>query len=473
MPDAAAGVRARYEACGQGHVFRHWDRLDAADRDVLVAQAAQIPIEQVSGMFAASMRSLEAADAAPVEADDVHPLDADHVVTSPSAEAVAEWRARGLRMIAEGQTAALVLAGGQGTRLGSPLPKGLLDLQLPSGLTIFELMAQRILKLQQLARDACGLAGRIHWYVMTSDATHEPIVAFFQSRKHLGLDADTVHFFKQGFLPAFSVDGKVILATQSSLGVAPDGNGGLYRALESQGILARMEQAGVEYVQVFNVDNLLAKVADPVFFGFSAAHKVDCAAKTVPKVSPDEKVGVFAVHKGRKGVIEYTELGATRAAARRPDGSLLYNEANIAIYCYSVPFLRAIVTHHMDTLPYHVARKDVPSVDGVVPGVKLEAFIFDVFQFAERFYLLSVHRCEEFSGIKNANGPGKVDTPDTARADLYALHRRWIAAAGGTVEGDGPVEVCPLVSYAGEGLEERCGGKGFPTPVLLEPSTPA
>eukprot|EP00667_Euglena_gracilis_P025552 EG_transcript_30045 len=213
---AAADVRQRYEACGQGHVFQYWEELAAADRETLVAQAAEVPIEQVTSVFAESIHGFEAALSAPPESQAVAPLDPTLIASSPLEADLQAWRREGLRLIAAGQTGAIVLAGGQGTRLGSPLPKGMLDLGLPSGRTIFELMAQRILKVQQLAQEECGEGGKVQWYIMTSDATHDVIVEYFRGKDFLGLEQDDVHFFKQGFLPAFSPVGKVLLQGKGS-----------------------------------------------------------------------------------------------------------------------------------------------------------------------------------------------------------------------------------------------------------------
>ena len=97
----------------------------------------------------------------------------------------------------------------------------------------------------------------------------------------------------------------------------------------------------------------------------------------------------------------------------------------------------------------------------------LSSFIFDAFETVapSSFFCMEVSRADEFAPVKNASG---VDSPDSARAMVDALHRGWVAAAGGNVEGEGVVEVAGGVSYDGEGLQTICAGKTFSAPVLIE-----
>ena len=274
------------------------------------------------------------------------------------------------------------------------------------------------------------------------------------------------------------------------LALAPDGNGGIYRALKVNGILDDMEKRGVEHVHVYGVDNCLVKVANPTFIGYCVLEGAVAGAKVVGKSSPSEKVGVIAIRDGKTQVVEYSEIDEQTAAEKDPaTGELKYNAGNIANHYFHVGFLREVAEKHEPNIPYHVAKKKIPHVDAsgaeVKPdtpnGIKLELFVFDVFSFASKFACLEVRREDEFAPLKNATGP---DSPETSRQNLSALHRRYIEAAGGTVTGgmllpqagnmqltpiaDGLVEISPLVSYAGEGLEPLVKGKTFTTPLLLQ-----
>jgi UDP-N-acetylglucosamine/UDP-N-acetylgalactosamine diphosphorylase len=269
-------------------------------------------------------------------------------------------------------------------------------------------------------------------------------------------------------------DGKILLDTQSHIAVAPDGNGGLYAAIRSPltpqtttTVLSDLQSRNIKYVHTYGVDNCLVRVADPVFLGFCIKKGADCAAKVVPKTDPSESVGVVA-RKGHKyTVVEYSEISKAQAEQRDASGALAFRAANIANHFYTTDFLRK-VGEFEDQLAFHIARKKISHVDSssgevVKPtkpnGMKLELFVFDVFPHTEHFAALEVARQDEFSPLKNAPNTGS-DDPQTSRRDLIAQHRRYLEAAGAKVAEGVEIELSPLVSYAGEGLE-TVKGKHF------------
>ncbi|KAK9471436.1 nucleotide-diphospho-sugar transferase [Dipodascopsis tothii] len=345
------------------------------------------------------------------------------------------------------------------------------DIGLPSHKSLFQLQAERIVKLQQLA------GAVIPWYVMTSGPTRAPTEAFFRQHGFFGLDAANVVFFEQGVLPCLSNEGKLLMDTKSHVAVAPDGNGGVYLALHKAGVLADMERRGVKHVHAYCVDNALVKIADPVFFGFAVESGLAVATKSVRKLAPDENVGLIVSKGGRPAVVEYSEISAEMAARRDDDGKLKFRTANIVNHYYTVEFLQSLGT--AVKLPYHVARKaipclpDVPASQPVVKGkngIKLEQFIFDCFPLLDfgAFGNLEVAREDEFSPLKN-KAPDATASPDalatygagwtrnddavSSRYDLLRQGGRWATAAGAALaDGLVGVEISPLVSYAGEGL---------------------
>lgn len=268
------------------------------------------------------------------------------------------------------------------------------------------------------------------------------------------------------------MDGKVLLETRSRVAVAPDGNGGLYAALrqplsptdKSHTVLSDLDRRKVLYVHSYCVDNCLVKIADPIFVGYCIQKQADCAAKVVPKAYPTESVGVVVVRGDKFSVVEYSEITQEQAERRTPSGELAFRAGNIVNHFYTTAFLRS-TEQFEDELAFHIARKKIPHVDlssgeTVKPskpnGMKLEMFVFDVFPFTKHFAVLEVARVEEFSPLKNAPGTGS-DDPQTSRRDLLAQHRRFLEAAGATVNEGVEIELSPLVTYAGEGLESVKG----------------
>jgi UDP-N-acetylglucosamine/UDP-N-acetylgalactosamine diphosphorylase len=258
--------------------------------------------------------------------------------------------------------------------------------------------------------------------------------------------------------------------------VAPDGNGGLYLALVINSVLTNLQERGIKHLHAYCVDNCLVRIADPTFIGYSLTKSLSIATKVVRKRAPDEPVGLVVLKDGKQGVIEYSEISEREAhetvngnggKGDGKDGKVLrFRAANIVNHYYSMEFL-AGAPHWATTLPHHIARKKIPYTDlqsgeKVLPttpnGIKLEQFVFDVFDLVPlaKFGLFEVAREDEFSPLKN--GPAaKVDNPVTSRRDVLLQGRRWLEAVGTVVLDDGDretgVEISPLVSYGGEGLE--------------------
>ena len=442
-------LRQRIEDAGQAHILDGFESLTEAQQASLTAQMEGIDFEYVNRIFKASMEADKEA-ARPAE-----PVTDVVTMAATTAEHREQYRTSGLRMLAEGKLGMLLLAGGQGTRLGSSAPKGCYDIGLPSKKSLFQLQAERIQKLQILAASSAPdvAAKPIRWYIMTSHATDAPTRAFFQENSFFGLDPAQVVFFSQGTLPALTEDGRVIMEAPGKLALAPDGNGGVYTALRSAKILEDMAANGIDAVDCFSVDNALVRLGDPLFAGFCKERGIQCGARVVAKAYPEEKVGVFARRGGNLEVVEYSELDPIEACAADADtGVLRYNWSNVCLHYFERRWLEEMADKLVAEGRYHVAHKQIPSIAGKVPGVKLELFIFDTFPMAQHTALLEVQRDEEFAPVKNAPGSA-ADSPDTARAAILGLHQRWVEAEGGHVEEGEGVEVSPLVSYAGEGLK--------------------
>ncbi|KAJ2819004.1 UDP-N-acetylglucosamine pyrophosphorylase, partial [Coemansia erecta] len=158
--ESLAALKQRYADAGQAHVFKYFDELEDKAAGEMFEQLSGIDVERCGAYFAQATSAH--ADSAE---DTIEPLEAGSFAsTLDSAQAGerAAWRAEGLRLIGENKVAVILLAGGQGSRLGSAAPKGCYDLGLPSGKPLFALQAERIQRLQQLAGGAT-----IPWLVMT------------------------------------------------------------------------------------------------------------------------------------------------------------------------------------------------------------------------------------------------------------------------------------------------------------------
>ncbi|KAI8904842.1 nucleotide-diphospho-sugar transferase, partial [Gorgonomyces haynaldii] len=467
-------LEQKYQQAGQGQVFQFKDSLSQTEKEQLQKTLSSIDIDRCNRIFKT------ATTAPPNSNASVSPLpDAAFDSTISNPEKVKHWREIGLKLIAQNKVGVILLAGGQGTRLGSSAPKGCYDIGLPSHKSLFQLQGERILRLQQVASQySNGQKVVIPWYVMTSGPTHDNTVEFFKSKHFFGLDPQNVIFFQQGVLPAFTPEGKIFMETKSSPALSPDGNGGIYAALRKEGVIDDLEKRGIPYVHCYCVDNCLVKVGDPVFIGYCVEKNADCGAKSVPKVSPTESVGVICLRNNKFAVVEYSEIDPKLAEQRKPDGTLVYNAANIANHFYTTAFLKKIEEFE-SKLEYHIAKKKITHVDAqgktVKPneanGIKLELFIFDVFPFTERMAVLEVARKDEFSPLKNAPGSKDGDSPETSRHDIMAQHVRFVQAHGGVVAStpgyDTPqFEISPLVTYDGEGLE-KLNGVTIPTPKLI------
>ncbi|XP_037076480.1 UDP-N-acetylhexosamine pyrophosphorylase-like isoform X2 [Pollicipes pollicipes] len=493
-------LRADLEKVGQEHVLRFWSDLEPQRQRKLYNDLRGIDLPEVNAFYRSTLE--EAEDQEKLD-DRLKPVPADVFgsVVRSSPEELQRYNDVGLEAVSRGEVGVLLLAGGQGTRLGVSYPKGMYDVGLPSRKTLYQLQSERVRRLQRLAAERTGRAGgRITWYVMTSESTKEPTVRFFEKNDFFGLDKQDLVFFEQGTLPCFSFDGKIILEAPDRVAHAPDGNGGLYRALERENMLQDMAERGVQYLHVYCVDNILVKMADPVFMGYCISRGADCGAKVVEKAFPTEAVGVVCQVDGHYQVVEYSEITLKTAQRRNPDGRLTFSAGSICNHFFTADFLRYVVREHETELLHHVAKKKIPYVDEAGQtqkpdrpnGIKMEKFVFDVFQFSKNFAVWEVLREDEFSPLKNADGAEK-DTPTTARLALCSLHQRYVLASGGQfVDEDGqpiplipgqqswvkwedPVicEISPLVSYAGEALEPLVAGRRFMPPLLLnEPAEP-
>ncbi|KAF1762868.1 hypothetical protein GCK72_011131 [Caenorhabditis remanei] len=401
---------------------------------------------------------------APASAEDLKPIPhSHHFNQSEMHQAVLDelWN-KGMDAITRGEVCAIVLAGGQATRLGSSQPKGTIPLGINAayGDSLLGIQAAKIALLQALAgeRDHQD-PGKIHWAVMTSPGTEEATREHVQKlAHHHGFDFnEQITIFSQDEIAAYDENGDFLLGSKGSVVAAPNGNGGLYSAISAH--LPRLRAKGIKYFHVYCVDNILCKVADPHFIGFAIANEADVATKCVPK-QKGELVGSVCLDKGKPRVVEYSELGEKLAQQKTSDGKFLFGAGSIANHFFTMDFMDRVCSPS-SRLPYHRAHKKISYVDKngeiVKPekpnGIKLEQFIFDVFELSERFFIWEVARNEEFSPLKNHQSVG-TDCLSTCQRDLSNVNKIWLERAGANVTASKQVYLLSLVSFNGENLQE-------------------
>ncbi|BDD60485.1 UDP-N-acetylglucosamine pyrophosphorylase [Monascus purpureus] len=479
-PEEFEQLKQKYTSAGQGQVFAFLDELLPAEKARLYDQLSKFDPSRINELAEKALNS-PAAQNEPVSLEPLPEVATASILDSDPKD-IQRWYDEGLKQVAENKVAVVLMAGGQGTRLGSSAPKGCFDIGLPSHKSLFQIQAERIAKLQILAQKATGKANVvIPWYVMTSGPTRKPTEEFFQQYQYFGLSKDNVIIFEQGVLPCISNDGKIMMESKSKVAVAPDGNGGIYQAIVTSGVREDMRRRGIQHIHTYCVDNCLVRVADPVFIGFSASKDVDIATKVVRKRNATESVGLILQKNGKPDVVEYSEIDKETAEAKDPKqpSVLKFRAANIVNHYYSFRFFESI-QDWAHKLPHHVARKKIPCIkpetgEAFKPekpnGIKLEQFVFDVFPFIplEKFACIEVRREDEFSPLKNARGTGE-DDPDTSKLDIMKQGQRWVESAGGVVvteDGAVGVEVSPLISYGGEGLQ-FLKGREIKAPAVIE-----
>lgn len=485
-------VKQHLEIANQSHILQFWSELNEAERESFLQELSQLDLAGLREHCEGAARA--AVSPSPSLDEHMQPVPAELMGSARKSDkdSLTHWENEGLLQISKNRVGVLLLAGGQGTRLGVQYPKGMYNVGLPSSKTLYQIQAERLHKIQELANEKHRTKSTIPWYIMTSEFTLSPTENFFKENNYFGLEPSNIIMFEQRMIPAVTFEGKVILQEKWKIAMAPDGNGGLYQALVDNNVLEDMKKRGVEYLHVYCVDNILIKMADPLFIGFCVSKGADCGAKVVEKAYPTEPVGVVCRVQGVAQVVEYSEILQTTAELRGDTGELVYSAGNICNHFFTRGFLQDVTDNFKSHLKQHVAIKKVPFVDEcgnqVKPakpnGIKMEKFVFDVFPFSRNFAVFEVVREDEFSPLKNADGAA-TDSPSTARNALLNLHCRWVTAAGAALldedgnavpltvsessKSDSPAtcEISPLVSYFGEGLEQL-QGKTIKTPFILD-----
>ena len=428
----------------------------------LAAQAASVDWRRVRDLF--SQKDAPQEDVASAAARAVTPP-GQRLAERTDEAALQELRKQGKALLAEGKVGVLIVAGGQGTRLGFDAPKGMYPIGPVSKATLFQILLEKV----AAVGERYGITPPL--YVMTSDATYGMTKDFLAAHDFFGLSA--VNIFRQGNMPAVDAEsGEALLSSADALAFSPDGHGGLPAALAASGCFADMRRRGIEHIFYLQVDNPLVAMCDPEFLGLHKTHGSEMSTQVVAKLSPTEKVGVVAQIDGKTRIIEYSDLPAEAANRRNADGSLALWAGNIAVHVIDVDFLERASSDHA-ALPFHIARKAVPYVNHegalIKPtspnALKFERFFFDLLPRAKNAIVMEVEPADAFVPLKNASGADR-DSPEHVRAALSNQAKRWLQQAGAHAEE--PLELSPLFALDQEALEGRnVRGQHFPAGTYL------
>lgn len=395
-------AKEKLAAFGQEHVLKYYEELSEQEKQALLAQ-----IEATDMSILDACRHKEDL----VRKGVITPLAAmqlDEIEAGREA-----FEAAGVEALRAGKIGAVLLAGGMGTRLGSDDPKGMYDIGLTRKLYIFECLMNNLMEV--IRRTDTW----IHLFIMTSDKNHRSTTFFLKEHDYFGYPEEYIHFFQQEMSAATDYEGRIYLEEKGKLSTSPNGNGGWFVSLKNAGLLEVIHEIGIEWLNIFAVDNVLQRIADPCFIGATIMKDCAAGAKVVRKNAPDERVGVICLEDGKPSIVEYYELTEELMNARDENGAPAYYFGVILNYLFRVADLEKMA----GDLPLHVVEKKIPCLDEegnpVKPeepnGYKYENLVLDMIHQLDSCLPFEVDREKEFAPIKNQTG---VDSVESARALL-------------------------------------------------------
>lgn len=455
------------EAIPQDHALAHWERLSASERDRLARQIEALDLATLTRLYAEREAALATSwrDLA-LRAE---PPQAVRLADQQDAHRRAAARRTGEATLRAGEVGVMIVAGGQGTRLRFEHPKGTYALGPVSGRTLFQILIDKVLAVGH------RFGASLPVYLMTSAATHDETLAYFDAHARCGLAADDLRIFRQGDMPAVdAATGRLLLDAPDRLALSPDGHGGMLAAFAKSGLLAEARARGIRRVFYCQVDNPLVQIGQPEFLGWHLLENSEVTTQVVSKRFALERVGNVVQLDGRAQVIEYSDLPAEVAEQRSPDGGLRLWAGNIAVHIFELDFLDRM-SAGAGELPFHLARKAVPYVDEsgtrVTPtqpnAIKFERFIFDLLPAARRALVVEGAAADTFAPVKNHDSEG-IDSPATARAAMIDQAKRWLQAAGVEIADGTPLELNPRFAWEPDDLAGRFpAGTRFDVPTYL------
>lgn len=402
MKKSLLDIKEKLKKYKQEHLLLKYDELNELDKERLLNQIKNIDFDLINGLYNSVNKNNQPDE---VEISPVNYIDKSKM----SKKELEKYTRYGIKSIKNREYAVVTMAGGQGTRLGYDGAKG--TFVFDEGKSLFEILCDSLKEI------AYTLGVYIKWYIMTSPENNEDTINFFKENNYFGYPSNFVCFFVQGQLPMVGEDGKILLTKEGFIKEGSNGHGGTLSSLNKSGLLEEMELDGVKYVFISGVDNVLANLCDPLLLGLAISTNSDIMVKSVEKINPNEKAGVFCKKNDKTGVVEYSEISDKMANLRDEYGNLVYGDLNALLHIFTIDILKKICE---EKLPYHIAYKKADYlnehnkfIEAKKPNAyKFETFIFDSFEMTDKVNVLRVKREEEFAPIKNAKGE---DSPETAK----------------------------------------------------------
>ena len=400
--EKASGIVAEYK---QEHIMKYFDELNEEEKEELLKQIEITDFSVLSNLDG-NKENIARGTFEPLGAVTIDDISANS----------SEYIAIGTEAIKAGKAAAVLLAGGQGTRLGFDKPKGMFKIGVEQELYIFQCLINNLM-------DVVKLTGTwIPLYIMTSEKNNKDTIDFFEEKNYFGYAPEYIRFFIQDMAPSVDFDGKILMESRSKISVSPNGNGGWFSSLVRAGLLNDIRSKGVEWINVFAVDNVLQRICDPSFIGAVIKSGLQSGSKVVSKAAPDEKVGVLCLEDGKPSIVEYYEMTDEMRTLVNEKGELAYKYGVILNYLFNVAKLEEICDQK---LPVHIVDKKIPFMDEegnyIIPtspnGHKFETLVLDMVHMQDSCLAYEVIREKEFAPVKNATG---VDSVDSARELLKA-----------------------------------------------------
>ncbi len=427
----------------QDHVLEYYGGLQEGQKESLLRQVDDMDFNLVFRLCSEYSGHDTAGKEGGLTGDIVEPAIIDIEEALSSGGAISS---EGRKRFSEGRAAIMLAAGGQGTRLGYPHPKGMYPVSPVRKKSFFQLFSEKVLALSR----EFGIS--VPLVIGTNPETRREIEDFFSHNSYFGLEKAMVLFFSQGMLPSVTSEGRLVIKEDGSLLANPDGHGGLIKGIYDSGILKRSVMEGVTDISYCHIDNPLVKIYDPMFMGYHSKAGSDFSLKVVRREDPGEKVGVLVRDGGRMRIVEYIEFPEQLNDRRDDKGNLIFWGGSIGIHIIKTDFINSLNAGGF-RLPYHRQEKTLKLPGGGdIPVWKFETFIFDALPYARNVVAMETLREEEFAPVKNRMGS---DSAESAAAAMSTLHRKWLREAGMDINDSIDVEISPLFAFDKDTFSRR------------------